>query len=112
MQPATRDLLVRKPAEMLLGPPLPRRLPDRIVEAIRAYEDRSEVLICLVQILAIAFFAVFYAITPKGFGVEARFEPVPITLAAYAGFTLLRLRLALRGRLAPAFLAASVVIDP
>ena len=31
MQPATRDLLVRKPAEMLLGPPLPRLLPDRIV---------------------------------------------------------------------------------
>ena len=95
----------------LFGPPVPAGLPDRITMALRAHEERSEVLICLVQFAAIAFFAAFYMLTPKGFGSNVRFEPVPITLAAYALFTGLRLWLALRGRLTWAFLALSIVVD-
>ena len=95
----------------LFGPALPLGLPDRVARSIRSHEERSEVLICVVQIVAIAFFGAFYALTPKGFGPEVRFQPVPLTLAAYALFTALRLWLALRGRLSQHFLAVSVIVD-
>ena len=95
----------------LFGPALPAGLPDRVAGAIRAHEERTEVLICVVQIVAIVFFGAFYALTPKGFGPEVRFQPIPLTLAAYALFTALRLWLALRGRLSQLFLAVSVIVD-
>lgn len=98
-------------ANALLGPPAPTGLPGRVTKAIRIHEERSEVLICLVQFAAIVFFAVFYTMTPKGFGPDVKFEPVPMTLAAYALFTGVRLWLALRGSLTPAFLALSIFVD-
>lgn len=97
--------------DALFGPRPSHRPSDRVSRALRTQDESSEVLICLLQIAAICFFAAFYALSPKGFGAETRFEPVPITLAAYAGFTLLRLWLALRGRLTSGFLTLSVVVD-
>lgn len=105
------SLMPTQVAAVIFGPASHARPPERVVRAIRAHEERSEVLICIVQIAAIGFFAAFYALTPKGFGPEVRFQPVPVTLAAYALFTALRLWLALRGRLSEAFLALSVVVD-
>lgn len=52
-----------------------------------------------------------YTLTPKAFPADTPFEPIPWTLAIYAIFTLIRLRLALRDRLAPWFLSLSAVID-
>ncbi len=109
--PISTDRLGSRIAAALLGPPVPSGLPARITESIRAHEERSEVLICLVQLAAIIFFAAFYMLTPKGFGTDVRFEPVPVTLAAYALFTGVRLWLALRGKLSRAFLATSIVVD-
>lgn len=97
--------------ELLVGPAITRKIPARVELAVRAQEARSEFLICLVQLAAIVFFAAFYAVTPKGFGPEVPFQPVPITLAAYGAFTLLRLYLASRGTLSPLFLAVSVIVD-
>ncbi len=97
--------------EMLFGPRLGRQAPERVLAAIRKQEDDSEVLVCIMQICAIVFFAGLYELAPKAFGAEVPFEPVPVTLAVYGAFTLLRLALAWQRRLTPAFLALSVVVD-
>ncbi len=111
MADTSETLLRSRIGTFLFGPPLDRPLPERLLRSIREQEDRSEVLICWMQIVAIVFFAILYGLSPKGFGSEASFAPVPITLAAYAAFTALRLFLAYAGRLTPAFLATSVLVD-
>lgn len=103
--------LLRRAATALFGPPIPAVLPNSVTAALRAHEASSEVLICIVQFLAIAFFAAFYMFTPKGFSSDVMFEPIPITLAVYACFIGVRLRLALLGKLGRAFLALSIVVD-
>ena len=55
--------------------------------------------------------AFLYFIAPKGFTTDAQFEPVPIMLALYAPFVLLRSGLALKERLTPFILTASVLVD-
>lgn len=97
--------------ELILGHRPPDRLPARVRRAIADSQRSSEVLVCLAQFAAIAFFGVFYALTPKAFPADVAFEPVPMALAAYAVFTALRLWLSLRDRLTPAFLVASILID-
>lgn len=98
-------------AEAVLGPSLLRRPSDRVVRAIRRQEESSEVLICWMQIAAIAFFAVVYSLAPKAFAPSMRLAPVPVTLGAYALFTAIRLILAYRSALRSWFLALSVVVD-
>src|SRR5689334_4417274 len=109
--PARWRPLAERAASFLLGPPGPARLPARVEAAIREQERDSEILVGWAQLGAIAFFAAFYWISPKTFPPDAPFEPVPVTLSLYGLFTLLRLWFAYRGRLAPWFLAASVLID-
>ena len=73
---------------------------------------RREILVSLLQLLAVATFAALYTLTPKAFDPQTvPFEPVPVTLAVYAGFTLIRLWLAWQRRLQAWFLALSVVVD-
>ena len=94
-----RSLFWSKLVETVLGPPLPHRLPDRVARSIQAQEATSELLICWVQLAAIGFFATFYALSPRGYFEKVSFEPVPWMLAAYSIFTVVRLMLAVRGRL-------------
>jgi adenylate cyclase len=109
----------RTPAPLLgrlqgfvFGPPLPARLPERVQATIRQEQDQTEILVSVLQLLAIAAFAALYTLTPKAFDPRAvPFEPVPVTLTVYAGFTLLRLWLAWQRRLAAWFLALSVLVD-
>ncbi len=103
--------LVRRGADLLLGAPLPDRVPERVSQAIQKEQDQSEVLVSVIQLIAIGSFGVLYALTPKGFGPDVDFEPVPITLAVYAAFTLVRLWLALKHQLPRWFIAMSVVVD-
>ncbi|HEU0222547.1 MAG TPA: adenylate/guanylate cyclase domain-containing protein [Paracoccaceae bacterium] len=103
-------VLARIP-EFVLGRRPPRTIPDRVRQAIERDQRSSELLVCLAQFGAIAFFGGFYAITPKAFPPSVPFEPIPWTLAIYTLFTTFRLLLTLRNRLNPAFLALSVVID-
>ena len=96
----------------VFGPPLPARLPERVQATIAQEQDQTEVLVSVLQLLAVAAFAALYTLTPKAFDPQAvPFEPVPVTLTVYAGFTLLRLWLAWQRRLAAWFLALSVVVD-
>jgi len=85
-------------------------LPERVKGAIRAQQDASEVLIGGVQLAVVIIFGTLWAVSPKTVSTEAAM-PVPITLAAYLVFTLIRLFLARRRRLPQWMLALSVVID-
>ena len=96
----------------VFGPPLPAHLPERVQATIRQDQDQTEILVSLLQLLAVASFAALYTLTPKAFDPQSvPFEPVPVTLAVYAGFTLVRLWLAWQRRLQAWFLALSVVVD-
>ena len=96
----------------MFGPLLPARLPERVQTTIRQDQDQTEILVSLMQLLAVASFAALYALTPKAFNpATVPFEPVPVTLAVYSGFTLIRLWLAWQHRLRAWFLALSVVVD-
>jgi adenylate cyclase len=86
-------------------------LPARVRERIRAQEERSEILVGVAQLAFIVFMAVLYAISPKKFGADAPFAPVPWVLSAYALFTLLRLALAYARRLPHGFVYLSIVVD-
>ncbi len=108
---AARSRFLRRASGFLFGTPAPRAVPERVRKAIAADQRSSEILVCLAQFGAIAFFGGFYALTPKAFPPSVPFEPVPAALAAYTIVTALRLWLALRGRLTPLWLGASVVID-
>jgi adenylate cyclase len=88
-------------------PPLPSRVRDRV----RAQEERSEILVGVVQLAFIASMALLYALSPKKFGADAPFAPVPWVLAAYCAFTLVRLALALARKLPRGFVYLSIVVD-
>jgi adenylate cyclase len=95
----------------VVGPPTPPRIPERVQHALAQEQDASEILVSLIQLAAIALFGLVYTIAPKAFPPDVPFEPVPWTLGAYAGFTLLRLWLAWRRLLRGWFLALSVIVD-
>jgi adenylate cyclase len=96
----------------VFGPPLPARLPERVLRTIRQEQDQTEILVSLLQLLAVASFAALYTLTPKAFDPQmVPFEPVPVTLTVYTAFTLIRLWLAWRRRLQAWFVALSVVVD-
>jgi adenylate cyclase len=103
--------LLERARSFVLGPSLPARLPERVESAIQDEQDSSEILVSLLQLATITIFAVLYTLAPKGFPPGVPFEPVPVTLTVYAGFTLIRLWLAWQRRLKPWFLALSVVVD-
>jgi adenylate cyclase len=103
--------LIARARHFLLGPPLPARLPERVEGAIAEEQENSEVLVSLLQLVAILTFAILYTQSPKAFPADVPFEPVPITLGVYAVFTLARLWLAWRRRLTFPLLALSVVVD-
>jgi adenylate cyclase len=96
---------------LVLGPPPPAHPPRRVLDAIRREQDDSEIIVTLIQFVAIGTFAVLYSLTPKAFPPGVPFEPVPMALAAYGLFTLVRFALALRRRLPGWFLSLSVVVD-
>jgi len=96
---------------LVLGPPPPAHPPRRVLDAIRREQDDSEIIVTLIQFVAIGTFAVLYSLTPKAFPPGVPFEPVPMALGAYGLFTLVRFALALRRRLPGWFLALSVVVD-
>lgn len=96
---------------LILGPPPPAVVPNRVQAAIKAEQDRSEVLVSLIQCFAIVGFFFLYSLSPKAFPDTVGFEPVPIALMFYGGFTLIRLNLAIRKKLTKLLLSISVIVD-
>lgn len=95
----------------VLGTRRDQPLPARTRRAIAEAEAESEILVGWTQVAAIIGFALLYTVSPKAFPPDVAFEPVPWALGAYALFTVVRLALAWRRRLTPAFLALSIVVD-
>ena len=86
-------------------------LPERLRNAIQDQQERSEVLISVIQLLILCIFGLLYAIAPKTFSQEAAFAPVPWVLALYLGFSLIRIYLAINRRLPDWMLYLSSVVD-
>jgi len=111
VQEPEKQSWLMKGRALLLGAPLPGRLSERVDKTIQQEQEQSEILVSVIQLIAIATFAVLYTLTPKGFGADVTFEPVPMTLGVYAGFTVIRLWLALKRSLPRWFIAISIVVD-
>ena len=88
-----------------------QQLPPRVHDAIEEQQHSSEILLCWAQLSIVATFTVLYAISPRMPRIVSTFEPVPFALAAYFGFTLVRMVLAYTRRLPRWFVYLSVVID-
>jgi adenylate cyclase len=86
-------------------------LPERLKKAIQDQQERSEILISLIQLLVVTIFGLLYAISPKTFSEDVSFMPVPWVLSAYMLFSLLRFSLALRRQLPDWMLYLSAVAD-
>ena len=59
----------------VLGAPVGRALPARVRAQIDAAQDRSEILICWLQLGAVIVFATIYVLSPKTTPVGAGFQP-------------------------------------
>ncbi len=86
-------------------------LPERLKIAIRDQQERSEVLISVIQILIVTIFGLLYMISPKTFSDDVAFAPVPWVLSAYLLFSLLRFALAIKRRLPDWMLYLSAIAD-
>ncbi|TYC67142.1 adenylate/guanylate cyclase domain-containing protein [Stappia sp. BW2] len=95
---------------VLRGGPPDTGIPDRVRSEIQAREASSERLIGWVQLGLVLFFSVLYAIAPRAEG-SAGFNFVPIALAAYFLFTVLRLMLSYRFELPRWYLLVSIIVD-
>lgn len=84
--------------------------PERVRWLIVEQQLRSEILIGWVQFALVLFFLVLYTLSAKT-SEGTRFLPVPWVLAAFIGFTLLRLAAAHRRWLNPPLLVLGVCID-
>lgn len=86
-------------------------LPERLRNSIQDQQERSEILISVIQLAVVIIFTLLYAIAPKTFSQEADFAPVPWVLSVYFAFSVIRLRLALQRRLPDWMLYLSSVVD-
>ena len=84
--------------------------PERVRWLIVEQQVRSEILIGWVQFALVIFFLLLYTVSAKT-SEGTRFLPVPWVLAAFLGFTLLRLAAAHRRWLNPPLLVLGVCID-
>jgi adenylate cyclase len=86
-------------------------LPERLRNSIQDQQERSEILISMIQLAIVFIFGLLYAIAPKTFSQDADFAPVPWVLGIYLAFSLLRLYLALKRKLPDWMLYLSSVVD-
>ena len=84
--------------------------PERVRWLIHEQQVRSEILIGWVGFVLVLFFLVLYTVSPKT-SAGTRFLPVPWVLCAFFAVTGLRLVLAYRRWLNPAFLITGVCLD-
>lgn len=83
----------------------------RVQNAIREMEESHEILIGWVQVFLLSLLGFLYFLSPKGFSGRVTIEPVPIVLGLYGPLIFVRLKLAYRKALTPAWLYASVIAD-
>ena len=86
-------------------------LPKRLKVVIRDQQERSEVLISVIQLLVVTIFGLLYIISPKTFSDDVIFTPVPWVLGVYLAFSLLRLSLSIKRKLPDWMLYFSAIAD-
>ena len=86
-------------------------VPERVKQIVRAQDRQSERLIGLVQIIIGIVLAVLYWLAPRPDDAGASFMPVPVALALYIAFSLIRFGLAARQRLPKWFVGLSIIAD-
>ncbi len=95
---------------VLHGGPSGEGIPARVMAEIDQREAAAERLIGWVQLTIVVFFASLYMIAPRAEGASGE-NFVPITLAAYFVFTVLRVFLSYRMTLPGWYLILSIVVD-
>ncbi len=85
-------------------------LPERVRQTVIRQSSDSERLIGWVQLTLAATFVTLYLVSPRP-GDAGMLAPVPLALAAYVGFTLVRLVLSYAAKLPEWLLAASILAD-
>ena len=88
-----------------------RVLPERLKLAIQDQQERSEVLISVIQLLVVSIFGLLYMVSPKTFSDDVTFTPVPWVLGVYLAFSLLRLSLSMKRGLPDWMLYLSAIAD-
>jgi len=86
-------------------------LPERLKVAIQDQQERSEVLISVIQLVVVTIFGLLYIISPKTFSDDVSFAPVPWVLGAYLAFSLLRFWLSIKRKLPDWILYFSAMAD-
>jgi adenylate cyclase len=80
-------------------------------KSIQDQQERSEILISVIQLVIVSIFGLLYAIAPKTFSQDADFAPVPWVLSLYLAFSLMRFGLAVNRKLPDWMLYLSSVVD-
>ncbi len=94
------------------APELTMHLPARVVGLLHAQDRAAERLIIYVQLGLAAALAVLYVLAPRPADAPmTMLAPVPLALAAYTLFALVRLALSQRGPLPGWFVIPSIVAD-
>jgi adenylate cyclase len=86
-------------------------LPSRLRHSIQDQQERSEILISVIQLIIVTVFGLLYAIAPKTFSQDVDFAPVPWVLSLYLVFSLIRFGLAVNRKLPDWMLYLSSVVD-
>lgn len=100
-------------AARVLRPPMRSGLasmPERVRGEIRRREAEAERLIGWIQLALVLFFVALYSLAPRAEGATG-FNFVPLALAAYLLFTLVRLVLSYRYELPAWYLLLSIAVD-
>lgn len=101
---------MRRLLDFVLGEGPTGSPPERVRWLIDEQQVRSEILIGWVQFSLVLFFLALYSVSAKT-SEGTSFLPVPWVLAAFVGFTLLRLFFAYRRRLSAPLLVLGICID-
>jgi adenylate cyclase len=107
---------INKPDKHVRWPLLGRNfhdevLPSRLRHSIQDQQERSEILISVIQLIIVTVFGLLYAIAPKTFSQDVDFAPVPWVLSLYLVFSLIRFGLAVNRKLPDWMLYLSSVVD-
>ncbi|EFO30530.1 adenylate cyclase [Roseibium sp. TrichSKD4] len=95
---------------ILRGGPPETGIPQRVRAEIRERENASERLISWVQLGIVSLFSTLYLLAPRAEGADG-FNFVPVALAIYFGFTVVRLVLSYRFELPTWLLLLSIGVD-
>ena len=89
-----------------------QRLPTRVRQRIHRQEELSEQMIGWVQLGLVITFGLLYLLSPKPADTaSAPFQPVPIAIGLYLGFTIVRITLSYTKYLPGWLLVMSMIVD-